>query len=1577
MSALSSKTGDPPNTKPRPDPSALTEVPEDQSLCPRITSFVRARGGWIVYAFNVTRVLGAVALVGLTIASIVLSSQGRDEEISGSQTPLGGGKEWDWKWDCTGRAELGLLFGYTYAALLSLLAVLLSGPARGRCSFHAAILLFIQFLVFTWRNLLPLTTYTGTPADGAVPWLLWTRGAFVTLVGFLLPLLVPQVYVPYDPQNPATVGSPEQTASILSFLFYSFLDPIVFAAWRAPSLPYDKLPPLSDTDWAVNLRKRAMDKLDPLRRRELGKKDRHVFFGLADVFKWDFVRMAFFLVLQVIVGFMGPIGINRLLTYMQQGGEGATVRPWVWIGFIFLAPTLNSFALNLYAFTSTRMSVQVESILTQLIFEHALRVRLTDETTSPPLPATTSGTSIVAPEGDQTTVNGSDSVVNVVSEEETATLLEHEGSIDGPESAAASSSTAAGPADQSKTEPAKPTDGNDANPSSEAMHLSARINSLFGTDIGACIGGRDFLVVLLNCPFEAILCAWFLWAILSWSAVVGMMFIIITLPVPGWVANMMQDTQAKLMEKKDARVQKVTESIGIIRMIKMFAWEPLVQKDLIERRAEELRYLRIKKILAIVNMEVSGMLPVITMIITYAFYTLVQKRELDAARIFSSVPVFGMLRGDMITVVMMLTSITESKVSLDRITNFLQSSRLLDRYSSNASEQASSALLAIGNDIVGFNNATFTWSDAENGQMQRGQRNFRLHIDKLLFRAGEVNIIVGPTGCGKTSILMALLGEMHFEAQGADSWFHLPRERGIAYAAQESWVQNDTVRANILFGNAFDEVRYKKVLYQCALEPDLAMFTVGDETEVGERGLTLSGGQKARITLARALYSQAHILLLDDVVSALDVHTARWIVEKCLQGDLIEGRTVILVTHAVALITPIATNVISLSAHGQILSQGALTKSLTLDPTLRQELEKSQEALDKEDTHVEDDNKPEIRTKMDGTLVVEEERAEGRVKWATVDLFITSYGGLFFWILLVLGYSIAMGSDILATWWLGHWAQAYVGTTGTINVPYYLGCYVAIIVLQESAWFIMQFYYALGSIRACRIVHEALCQSVFSSTLRWMDSTPVGRIIARFTQDISEFDGGLTNLVEVVVRETGTSRSYLSLALRLAAIIFVSPAWGIPSAVILAIGLAIGQIYIHAQMCIRRLRTNWRSPLFNHLGASVSGLISVRAYGSDEAFKAELRKRADAYARPSRTFFNLAKWMSTRTDLLRAMFCAGLAAYLLYVRHNVGASATGFSLANAMEFSYSILTWVRFANMVELTANSLERMRDYLVIDHEPAPVESGKPPAYWPASGALRVENLSARYSKDGPLVLDGINLEVKSGERVGIVGRTGSGKSSLALSLLRLIPTEGRVIFDGQSTNDLNLDVLRTNLAIIPQEPTLMSGTLRFNLDPFSQHDDATLNNALRATGLIAEGGPSGTNLNLDSTVSTAGSNFSVGQRQLIALARALLRNTRALILDEATASVDSETDSLIQTSIRKELQHATLITIAHRLLTIMDYDKIMVLDTGKLVEFDTPWTLLQNDKSYFRSLVDNSGDRDKLFAIAEKAASTGRSL
>jgi len=362
--------------------------------------------------------------------------------------------------------------------------------------------------------------------------------------------------------------------------------------------------------------------------------------------------------------------------------------------------------------------------------------------------------------------------------------------------------------------------------------------------------------------------------------------------------------------------------------------------------------------------------------------------------------------------------------------------------------------------------------------------------------------------------------------------------------------------------------------------------------------------------------------------------------------------------------------------------------------------------------------------------------------------------------------------------------------------------------------------------------------------------------------------------------------------------------------------------------------------------------------------------KVDNYSRASRVFNDLARWIAIRVDVLGGLFAALLGIYFVYTPNTgVSTSNSAFTLTMAVGFGRMVLGFVQILNMFEVNGNSLERLQEYMSIEQEPKPTAGGVPPAHWPSSGALHVEKLSARYSSDGPTVLHGLSFDVLSGERIGIVGRTGSGKSSLTLALLRCIVTEGDVYYDGVRTADVNLDALRGHVTIIPQVPELLSGTLRRNLDPFDQFDDATLNAALRDAGLYAlQNEDDESRLTLDSVVARGGSNLSVGQRQIIALARAMVRESKLLILDEATSAIDYKTDAIIQASLRTQLgKDVTVITVAHRLQTIMDADRIMVLDTGRIVEFDQPRVLLQNEQGYLRALVDESGDRAALYAAA----------
>ncbi|KAG6866019.1 hypothetical protein C0991_009427 [Blastosporella zonata] len=437
------------------------------------------------------------------------------------------------------------------------------------------------------------------------------------------------------------------------------------------------------------------------------------------------------------------------------------------------------------------------------------------------------------------------------------------------------------------------------------------------------------------------------------------------------------------------------------------------------------------------------------------------------------------------------------------------------------------------------------------------------------------------------------------------------------------------------------------------------------------------------------------------------------------------------------------------------------------------------------------------------------------------------------------------------------------------------------------------------------------------------------------------------------------------------AVVLFTPAFLLPGVFVAVVGGWTGQIYIAAQLSVKREKSNAKAPVLGHFGAAIAGLTSIRAYGAQKVFQEESLDRINRYTRAARTFYNLNRWICVRIDAFGALFAASLAAYLVYFQ-NQQASNTGFSINMAVGFSGMILWWVRVFNDFEVQGNSLERIQAYVQIEQEPKPTQQGLPPAHWPSSGDIRVENLSARYSPEGPNVLHGLTFHIKSGERVG-VGEilTGSGKSSLTLSLLRCIFTEGNVYYDGQNTSDINLDVLRSSITIIPQIPELLSGTLRQNLDPFEQCDDATLNDALHAAGLFSLQREMGEDrITLDSAISSGGGNLSVGQRQILALARAIVRKSKLLILDEATSAIDYKTDSIIQTSLRRELGgDVTLITVAHRLQTIMDADKIMVLDAGQIVEFGSPKELLQVADGKLKALVDESGDKDTLYAMAEQ--------
>ncbi|KAH8986094.1 hypothetical protein EDB92DRAFT_1949372 [Lactarius akahatsu] len=1578
-----------------------------------VKDHVEKSGGSIIFFFQVLRLIFVLTLLGLAIFSIVQEESQHVVSLSSAVSALnhwsrrhegkhhyGGVSLTEREW-----LDLTLCLTYVYAAFLGLMTVTARRVRASVASFHLSLLLLGTFSVYAYRNIWPLLTFALSPVDAWEGALLWVRTGILAFAAIVIPLLVPYQYIPIDPK---AIINPEQTASLLSMMLYTFLDPIVFLAYRVPHLSHDMLPPLADYDYTRNLVLRSFKHLDTFS----GGPRRHIFWGFMEVFRREYIQLAIFVIIKVFSTLMAPVGMNQLLRYLETRGEGAVVRPWVWVTYLFLGPALGTIAFQWYIFIATGTLVRVTAIVTQLVFEHALRIRVKAETSSSPA-ATPDATPEVGSEA-TTPDSGSVIEINIASEEAG-------GSSEEPRS---EQSTIAGSSIRGKQKEEAP--GSDSGRESDdepgdSSNLVGKMNNLVSADLENIVDGRDFLLLslsssLLPAPFSAgsswltktfslvlyfplqvVICVWFLYSILGWSTFVGMAVMVALFPIPGTVAGKIQKIQRETAKRTDARVQAATETMGILRMIKLFGWEPKIAVRLGEKREQELRYIKLRQILIVNNENIKWVLPasllipltrtysffipVITMVVTYVTYTAIMKRALTPSAVFTSMAVFDLIRDQLHSIFWMIPMFIRARVSLDRVNDFLRDTELLDQFADaeKGSERVRPTDASHFNqDVIGFQNASFTWSnDHTDGTSTPSRRRFTLRVQgELLFKRGCFNLIIGPTGSGKTSLLMALLGEMHFVPMSPDSWYHLPREGGVSYAAQESWVQNETIRDNILFGAAYDEERYDKVIYQCGLQRDLSLFDAGDETEVGEKGLTLSGGQKARVTLARAVYSSSQILILDDVLAALDVHTSRWVVEKCFKGDLIRGRTILLVTHNVAMTTPLADYVVLLGKDGRIDRRGSISDALKKDKALAKELPEGTRVIEDNEKKIDSQELNETVKSADGKLILAEEIAEGNVSRDAVRLFINGLGGAYpvlFWIVFTGGMLLFSTLMTVQTWFMGYWAEQYdIHPPEQVNITFYLIVYGLILLMATASYTAGFAVYTFGALRASRTIHRILIESVLGTTLRWLDTTPTSRIITRVTQDIRALDGILADAFFWVIDISA------AMFLKFIAVVYFTPVYSVPGIAIAVLGAWLGRIYMKAQIAIKREMSNAKAPVLGHFGASVAGLISIRAFGAQLAFREESYRRIDRYSRANRSFWNMnrqvepTRWINLRIDFLGGLFAASLAAYLIYVPDERSLPLdTGFSLTMAIGFSGLILWWVYEETLIG-APYSLERIHSYINAEQEPKPTEQGIPPAYWPASGDLRVEKLSARYSHDGPKVLHDISFHIKSGERVGVVGRTGSGKSSLTLSLLRCIFTEGSVYYDDRLTSSINLDALRSNITIIPQIPELLSGSLRENLDPFSQYDDAALNSALHASGLFSlQSDDEDGRLTLDSQIASRGENLSVGQRQILALARAIVRGSKLLILDEATSAIDYKTDTIIQTSLRTELKgDVTLITVAHRLQTIIDADKVMVLDAGRIVEFDKPSELLKMENGRFRSLVDESGDRELLYAIASSA-------
>lgn len=841
----------------------------------------------------------------------------------------------------------------------------------------------------------------------------------------------------------------------------------------------------------------------------------------------------------------------------------------------------------------------------------------------------------------------------------------------------------------------------------------------------------------------------------------------------------------------------------------------------------------------------------------------------------------------------------------------------------------------------------------------------------LSFEPGTLNAIVGYVGAGKSSLLHAILGEMR-KTSG-----RVFLEGSVAYVAQMAWIFNDTLKNNILFGKPFDEELYDRALRVSALGQDIEILPAGDMTAIGEKGINLSGGQKQRVSIARAVYADADVYLFDDPLSALDAHVSRQVFDGCLSNSgVLKNKLRVLVTNQVHIL-PECDNVIFLN-RGTVQCSGKYGNLVNSDETFlslvrdHEDAQKNSDGSDNE-TDVEIPGETDKVVSEGGkNIVVEEEAKNGKQELAGRNLiqaeernvgkvgvrtYLDYIRALGHPILFVLLFLVFIGSTVLqliVQWWLSQWSEYEAVKPNEPRLGYYLGIYFALGVGFTLSIFLRSIWYLWQAIQASKSLHEGMLSSVLKAPLTFFDTTPIGRVISRFSRDVSALDEQLPQFfMQSMNTSTALVITYVFIGVAL------PPFFGFAVPVTLFY-FGLQRFFNRTALELKRLDAISKTPIYAHFSETLGGLSTLRAYSKQEQFRSENMTKIDLNQRAFFTWTVCNRWFTLYLEMAGSILVFITSLFgIIAVRHqDMTPSTFGLILTYAVQVTQYLGFTVRSITETEGQMNSVERANYYRKkLPQERAYEIEDAVDENWPRDGKINFNGVEMRYRPELPLVLKGVNLSIGAGEKVGVVGRTGSGKSSLMIALLQMVEISGGNIFvDDVNLASLGLNDVRKRITIIPQDPVMFSGSIRFNLDPFQTYSDAQVWDALEKSHLRQF--VAGLDEGLDAQVSEYGENLSAGQRQVICLTRALLRNTKIMVLDEASSQLDTETDRLIQEAIRNHLKDATILTIAHRLLTLADYDKIVVMDNGIVSEFGTPLELLNQQQSKFRALVDSLG-------------------
>ncbi|KAJ4844145.1 ATP-binding cassette sub- C member 8, partial [Turnera subulata] len=962
-------------------------------------------------------------------------------------------------------------------------------------------------------------------------------------------------------------------------------------------------------------------------------------------------------------------------------------------------------------------------------------------------------------------------------------------------------------------------------------------------------------------------------------------------------ARMFQRCQSQFMIAQDERLRATSEILNSMKILKLQSWEEKFKNLIESRRENELKWLaelQFKKAYGTLLYWIS---PTIVSSAVFLGCALFRSAPLNASTIFT---VLATLRGMGEPVRMIpeaLSIMIQVKVSFDRINKFLLDDQLKNENARRMPYQEESF------ESVVIKGGEFSW-DPELVMPTLKEVN-------LDIKPGQKIAVCGPVGAGKSSLLCAILGEIP-KLSGTVNVFG-----SIAYVSQTSWIQSGTVRDNILYGKPMEDDRYDKAIKACALDKDISTFGHGDLTEIGQRGFNMSGGQKQRLQLARAVYNDADIYLLDDPFSAVDAHTAATLFNDCVMAAL-KQKTVILVTHQMEFLSAVDT--ILVVEDGKITQSGSYQELLMTGTAFEQLVNAHKDAMTVLDTASNEEcnasypaeQMSEVEISGGGLLTEEEVREIGDVGWKPfLDYILVSKGTLLLCLSLLCQCGF-VAFQAASTFWLAFAIQIHGISSGIL-----IGVYTLISALSAAFVYVRGFFIAHLGLKASKAFFSSFTDSIFRAPMLFFDSTPIGRILTRASSDLSVLD------FDIPFGFNSVAGPLIELLVIIG--IMVSVTWQVLVVAILAMVASnyIQEYYLASARELIRINGTTKAPIVNYATEASLGAVTIRAFEMVDRFFHNFLNLVDKDA--TLFFYSNAatEWLGMRIEALQ----------------------------NLTLFTAALL----LVSLPKGYVPTVERIKQFMHLPEEPpAVVHNKRPPSAWPFKGRIELQQLKIRYRPNAPLVLKEINCTFREGTKVGVVGRTGSGKTTLISALFRLVePESGHILIDGLDICSIGLKDLRMKLSIIPQEPTLFRGSVRTNLDPLGLYSDQEIWEVLEKCQLKATIS-SLPNL-LDSSVSDEGENWSAGQRQLFCLGRVLLKRNKILVLDEATASIDSATDAILQRIIRKEFAECTVITVAHRVPTVIDSDMILVLSYGKLLEYDEPSKLMKTNSSFSKLVAE----------------------